>query len=408
MRFLIVTQYYWPEFFVINKLTQKLFDLGHEVTVITGKPNYPEGKIYEGYSSSGIMTESYGDVEIIRIPLRPRGRGVVNLVLNYLSFVVSGILYIPRILKNRKFDVVLVYAPSPITSAIPAIWLNRKLKAHVAIWVQDLWPQSLKATGYITNKFLLKIIGWLVRWIYDHVDTLLAQSHAFKMKLEEYVNENKVIYYPNSIESQNLSVSQPELPQEIKDTFNLGFNIVFTGNIGNAQSIPTLLETAAKLQDTDCRFIFIGNGSLFEWAKDKVKELGLSNTVFLGRMDNNFMRSIYQLSDALILSLTANEIFSYTIPGKLQAYLAAGRPVIASINGEAGQIIREAGAGLVCTAEDSKLLAQSIREFRSLSQTNRDAMGVAGKDYFNKHFNLDVMALQLVTILKERTGVIQE
>jgi len=404
MRLLIVTQYFWPEFFLINKLSQKFCNLGHDVTVVTGKPNYPEGEIFEGYISSGVTHESYGPVDVIRLPLRPRKKGFVNLVFNYLSFVVSGLYHIPRLLEGKEFDIILVFAPSPITAAIPAIWFNRKKKFYSAIWVQDLWPESLVATGHIKNRITLKIIRLLVGWIYKNVDILLAQSHSFKKSLTEYVDKKKVIFYPNSVENPDNIKEHSALPLDIEEIFKSGFKIVFTGNIGSAQSIPTLLQSAFDLRDTDCRFIFIGSGSLVDWAHKKVNDLNLTNVFFLGRMENKYMNSIYRLSDALLLSLTANEIFSYTIPGKLQAYLASGRPVIASINGEAADVINDAGAGVVSPAENSKLLSQAIRNFRSLSKSERDLMGLAGKEYFDKHFDMDVMVKRLETIFNEKIG----
>jgi len=404
MKFLIVTQYFWPEFFLINNFSKKLCGLGHSVTVITGKPNYPEGKLFEGYKSSGILRESYGCVDVIRLPLRPRKKGAINLVLNYLSFIFSGIRHMSRLLKGKEFDVVLVFAPSPILQAIPAIWYNRKYKAHIAIWVQDLWPQSLVATGYVKNKYILKIIRKIVAWIYDRVDTLLAQSHAFEKSLEEFVDKKKIVFYPNSIENPDKLNLSSKLPNDVKNIFKTGFNIVFTGNIGSAQSIFTLLQSASKLQNTDCRFIFIGSGSLLKSSKDFVEKNEITNIVFLGRMENTLMSEIYELSDALLMSLTANEIFSYTIPGKLQAYMAAGRPIIASINGEASDIIKTSGAGVVAQAEDSELLTRVIREFLTLPQSARDAMGVSAKKYFYQNFNISIMVKKLVAILEKRIG----
>ena len=406
MKILIVSQYFWPEFFPINKLSTKLCDLGHEITVVTGKPNYPEGIIHDGYTSSGVINESYGAVEVIRLPLRPRYEGALNLMLNYLSFVVSGIKYISSVLKERDFDVIFVYAPSPITTAIPAIWCNRKLRTHLSIWVQDIWPQSLEATGYVKNRFILNRVKNLVKWIYKKADTLLVPSHSFQIGLEEIADTHKIIYYPNSIEDPASSAPKNKLPEDIRKIFESGFNIVFAGNIGKAQSIPTLLQAAFELQDTDCRFVFVGNGSMLDWAKNKSLELGLSNTVFIGRIENDLMSSIYELSDALLLSLTGKEIFSYTIPGKLQAYLAAGKPVVASVNGEAGTVIKQAAAGVVFPAEDSKSLARGIREFRALSQSVRDEMGVSGRQYFKQHFDVDIMATKLIEIFEARAGIV--
>ena len=148
MKLLIVTQYYWPEFFLINRLSQKLYESGHQVTVITGKPNYPEGVIYHGYKAMGVQREDYEGVEVIRIPLMPRRKGAFGLILNYVSFVLSGMWYMPRLLKGRQFDAILVYAPSPITTTIPAIFMKRKLGAHLALWVQDLWLHGVEANEF--------------------------------------------------------------------------------------------------------------------------------------------------------------------------------------------------------------------------------------------------------------------
>ena len=196
MRILLVTQYFWPESFIINQLVTALSKKGHHLVVLTGKPNYPEGEVYPGYQKYGVQHEMMGDIQVIRVPLRPRkSANAIALILNYFSFIWSGLIRFPFLVKNQQFDEILVFAPSPITSAIPAILLKYLKGAHLTIWVQDLWPESLFATGFIKNKFVLKSVGFLVKFIYAAADTLLVQSKAFiNMACENLKNSN---FYDN-------------------------------------------------------------------------------------------------------------------------------------------------------------------------------------------------------------------
>ena len=204
MRILFVTQYFWPESFIINQLVTALSEKGHDLVILTGKPNYPEGEVYPGYQKYGVQHEMMGDIQVIRVPLRPRkSANAIALILNYLSFVWSGSIRFPFLVKNKKFDEILVFAPSPITSAIPAILLKYLKGAHLTIWVQDLWPESLSATGFIKNKFVLKSVGFLVKCIYASADTLLVQSKAFITPVSTLSNKDKIVYFPNTM---NLSL----------------------------------------------------------------------------------------------------------------------------------------------------------------------------------------------------------
>ena len=180
MRILIVSQYFWPEVFIINALIQTLESQGLTIKVLTGKPNYPGGEIFEGYTQKGIQQELFDNTApIFRVPLRPRkAGGAKNLFLNYWSFIWNGLRFFPSAVKNEHYDAILVFAPSPITMAIPAIYLKWKLKTHLAVWVQDLWPESLVATGMINNKIALKMVRYMVKGIYACSDTLLVQSQA--------------------------------------------------------------------------------------------------------------------------------------------------------------------------------------------------------------------------------------
>ncbi|WIX01059.1 glycosyltransferase family 4 protein [Pseudomonas sp. AR5] len=408
MRILLLSQYFWPETFIINDLVKKLVAGGHEITVATGKPNYPSGQVFEGYKASGIQTERFvGGVDVIRVPLWPRGRGgAKNLILNYLSFVVSGLFLLPWLLRGRKFDSIVVFAMSPITQVIPAIPLKWLKRAHLAAWIQDLWPESLAATGFVRNPQALRMVGWVVRGIYACCDTLLLQSHAFFAPVARYACRSKLVYYPNSIAVPVERTVAPEVPAQLIEELKGNFCVVFAGNIGVAQSIETAVEAAELLcQHPALRIVLVGSGSRLEWVKERKVSLGLDNLILAGRFSMEAMPQIFEHSSALLVSLRDEEIFSYTIPSKVQAYLAAGKPIIASLRGEGARVIEEAGAGITCEPESANALVESILALMSLSPAERQKMGSAGQSYFNEHFDMDRQTERLVEILASRADI---
>lgn len=406
MNIFLVSQYFWPESFIINDLVKTLVDQGHSISVFTGKPNYPNGIIFPQYTQSTCMNEQYiPGVDIFRAPLRPRGtKGAKNLLLNYWSFIFNGIKYFPNAVKNKPVDVILFYGPSPITSAIPAILLKWKTKAHLALWVQDLWPESLKATGYVKNNYLLAMIRFLVRWIYFFADTLLVQSRGFIPQVKRLAQENKIIYYPNSFP---LNLSEPSsenlLPNELKETLEQYNCFVFAGNLGTAQALDILIDAVKLLSHlTKFRLIIVGSGSQSAHIKKRVVDEKISQVILAGRYPLNMMPYIFKHASALIVSLVNEEIFSYTIPSKIQAYLAAGRPIIAALNGEGAQIINDACAGLTCPAEDVHGLKNCIEKIYHMEPSQREELGQFGRNYFIKNFEMSTQAKRLIDILKER------
>lgn len=404
MRLLVVSQYFWPEPFIINDLTRMLRDQGHTVVVATGKPNYPEGKVYDGYRTIGIQKETYdGNIEVFRVPLRPRGKGgAFNLVLNYLSFIFSGLLFFPFLLKKYSFDAIFVFAGSPNVSlpALPIKWLK---KAHLAIWVQDLWPESLKATGLIRSKVLLKLVELLVRGIYSIADTILVQSLAFKAPVSCYARQEKVIYYPNSLDVSEVPHEKTPLPTELLNTLKTHFCAVFAGNIGTAQAVETLVNAALYLNDfSNIKIVLVGSGSMSEWVREEKAKLGLNNLILPGRFPMNLMPELYRHAACLVVTLKDEEIFSYTVPCKVQSYLAAGKPIIAALNGEGARVVSEAGAGLTCPAEDALALSHCIKSLYFMPESERNRFGIAGKRYFLEHFEMRRQASHLVEILEER------
>lgn len=395
MKVLIVTQYFWPESFRINELAQSLAKRGIDVEVLTGKPNYPEGSIYPGYSSLGCQQEFWSGLKIHRIPLVARGKGAVRLALNYLSFVVSGLLLAPWILRKKRYDVIFVYAPSPILQALPAIFIGWLKRCGVIVWVQDLWPESLDATGYVHNPRILRWVASVVRFIYRHTDLLLVQSRAFEPKVAELAPKKTIVYFPNSVDptfAQPFSGHLPVIPQ-----FDNVFSVMFAGNIGVGQAVEGIVEAAVLLRDNiNICFIVFGHGSRFEWMQEEIRKRGLTNIHLLGRYPVETMPGFMQKASALLVTLADRPIFSATVPSKVQAYMAAGRPIIACLNGEGARLVREAQAGLLSCAEDAAGLAESILYLYKMTDDERAQMGENGRRYFKDHFDQDILTDQLI------------
>lgn len=403
MKILVVSQYFWPESFIINDIVRTLDEQGHEVVVATGKPNYPDGDIFEGYTAGGIQRERYlGRIDVIRVPLWPRGAGgAKNLVLNYLSFVVAGLFYLPWLLRKREFDAILVFAPSPVLQAIPAIPLKWIKRAKLALWVQDLWPESLAATGFVRNQHVLQVVGWLVKGIYRCCDKLLVQSEAFFIPVARYAAKEKIHYFPNSIRDERAANEASCVPDELSELLANHFCIVFAGNLGTAQSLETVVRVAHELRgEPSLRFLLVGSGSRLAWLESEKRSLGLDNLILPGRFPMQAMPLIFEYSSALLVTLSDRDIFAQTIPSKIQAYLAAGKPILASLNGEGARVVAEAGAGLVSPAEQVSALVENIRQLQSMSPWQRTQMGRAGREYFDNNFEMRSQVERLIKMLQ--------
>jgi len=399
MKLLIFTQYFWPETFGINALARKLRDSGVEVTVMTGKPNYPEGTVFVGHSAWGTAREAYDSIEVLRLPLFPRGnQSPLRLLLNYLSFIVAGTVIGPWLLRGRSFDAVFVYAPSPLLQALPAIWLARLKRAPMVLWVQDLWPESLSATGFIKNQRALDLVACMVRFVYRHTDRVLVPSEAFRAPILAMTQGAADIhYYPNAWVEEPVSDTPADVEALAGDIAS-GFSVVFAGNLGTAQSLDTILEAAERLQKTGshARLFLIGSGSLSLWLNDEVQRRNLRNVVLPGRFAPAAMSRLYESASALLVSLRDAPIFAYTVPSKLQGYLAAGRPVIASLNGEGARVVKEAEAGVVCAAGDARALAEAVQFLAGMDDRSRAEMGENARRYALAHFTLDRLTSDLV------------
>lgn len=396
MKILVVTQYFWPEQFRINDLCEELANRGHEVTVYTGLPNYPEGKFYSGYSFKGPYNEKFGKIKVIRSPLIPRGKNKsLQLALNYVSFFLWASILAPFKIKGG-YDRIFVYEPSPITVAIPGIFLKYFKRIPMILWVTDLWPESLEATGVVKNQFLLKLVGIMVKWIYKNTDKILITSKGFRPNLLAMgVPESKIKYWPQWAEAffnngSHHDYEDSRLPLS-------GFKIIFAGNIGSSQDFPTLINAAELLKDnTNIHFIILGDGLMRGWAENEVKVRGLKNNFhFLGKKPVESMPFYFSHADALLVSLTNSKLFSITVPSKVQSYLASGKPIIASLNGEGASIIKDWKAGLTAPATNPEALAAQIKTMSEMSKIDLEEMGANAKACYLSEFERDKLISEL-------------
>ncbi len=356
--------------------------------VLTGKPNYPDGKIFPRYQTWGINKESWYQSTIYRVPLISRGnKNKYRLVANYLSFVFFGTVLSPILLRGKKYDAVFVAGVSPIIQALPGLFLSCIKKCPLILWVQDLWPESLEATGYVKNRYVLAIVGRLVSWIYKHTDKILVQSRAFIQPVENIsMRQSPVLYYPNSVDDSFYNSCTTEVPYI--SGLDRNFSILFAGNIGTAQSVETILESAVILKNyLDISFVVMGSGSKLEWLNKKIKELKLTNISTPGRFPIEMMPSFMQKASALLVTLTDRSIFAMTVPNKVQAYMASGKPILACINGEGAKVVTEAGAGISVEAENAPSLAGAILKIYNMSNEERNKFGENGRAYYKLHYD---------------------
>jgi len=411
MRILIISQYFWPESFRINDLALGLMERGNEIMVLTGVPNYPSGRFFPGYNFLSPAKEVYMGIRVARVPVLPRGKGQGwRLLLNYLSFVISACLLGPLRCRG-EFDAIFVFQPSPVTVGLPAVLFRWLKKVPMLFWVQDLWPESLSATGAVRSRQILSWVRRLVRFIYRRSDRILIQSRRFESHVIGVgAAAERVLYLPNWAEAMYRFVMVEPEAQE-RSELPHGFRIVFAGNIGAAQSFETILAAAQQLKDyTDIHWVILGDGHRRSWLEQQLIVLGLQEHVhLLGQRPIEAMPRYFALGDALLVTLRNDPIFSLTIPSKIQSYLACGKPIVAALDGEGARVIRESGAGIVAAAEDAQALAQAVLNLYRMSPAERCRMGKHGEAYFKANFDramlIDKLENWIVDVKKERACV---
>ena len=387
MRVLIVSQYFWPENFRVNDLVKELVTRGHQVTVLTGVPNYPSGRLFANFREKPEAFSIFEGAQVIRAPMLLRGSGGLRLLLNYLSFVVGATVWGSWRLRGVSADVVFVFEPSPVTVGLPAVFIGKMKRAPVVFWVLDLWPETLAAIGVVRSPFVLGWVGHLVRFIYDRCALVLGQSQGFLVSISQYCSDKrKIRYFPSWAEdvfTEEVVVPAVEVPARTGT-----FNVMFAGNVGEAQDMPAVLDAAERLGHCDeIRWLIVGEGRKSEWMRGEIQRRGLQDKVLLlGSFPVERMPSFYAHADALLVSLKRNPVFSMTIPGKVQSYLMSGVPLVGMLDGEGAAVIRDAKAGLTCSAGDSAGLAQAVQQMAAMTKEQRRQWGENGRLYAEKEF----------------------
>ena len=406
MRILVVSQYFWPENFRVNDLVKEWVQRGHEITVLTGIPNYPAGKVFDAYQKQPSAFSEYEGAEVVRVPMLPRGTGGLRLMLNYLSFVLGACIFGPWLLRNKPADVIFVFEPSPVTVGLPAVLLGKMKNAPVVFWALDLWPETLAAIGVIRSPRVLGWVGHMVRFIYNRCTLVLGQSSGFLGSIAKYCDDKtKIRYFPSWAEDVYKEAGVQPAP-EVSEWAD-GFTVVFAGNIGEAQDMPAVLDAAERLKDiASIRWIIVGDGRKSDWLRSEVARRGLDEQVLLpGRFQVERMPSFYAHADALLVSLKRDPVFRMTIPGKVQSYLMAGIPLLGLLDGEGAAVIREANAGLTCDAGDSSGLAQAVLTLTAMPPEKRKQMGLNGRKYAQQEFGRAHLMDRLEALMAEAVAI---
>ncbi|MCQ4035392.1 glycosyltransferase family 4 protein [Kaistella montana] len=400
MKILIVTQYYFPENFKSNDLSFELAKRGYDVTVLTGIPNYPEGKIFEGYGFFNKRKETIQNVKVIRSLLLPRGNGGgLRLFLNYYSFAFFASVKAFFLGFKNKYDAVIVHEPSPITQFYPALLLKKIWQTPVYFWVMDLWPESLAIAGGVKNKWILKYYENVVTNFYHHSAKILITSKGFRKSINEKGDfDSKITYFPNwaedSISEGDKTYPIPNLPE--------GFRVMFAGNIGEAQDLDNIMKAVAELKEySNIKFILVGDGRKMPFVKDFIEENQLHGTVHIaGRFPVEVMASFFDKADVMLVTLKDDPIFNLTVPAKVQAYMSASKPIITMLNGEGADNIAEAKCGFSVDAGDYQGLAKTILEASKTPKSELEKMGRNSRKFYEENFRMSECITNLEQILK--------
>jgi lipopolysaccharide/colanic/teichoic acid biosynthesis glycosyltransferase len=392
MRILLLTQWFDPEpTFKGLLFAKQLQAMGHQVQVLTGFPNYPGGKVYPGYRIRWFQREIVEGVEVLRAPLFPsHDQSGFKRALNYLSFWLSSTLV--GMLIARKADVIYAYHP-PLTTGVAAACIGAARGTPFVVDIQDLWPDTLSATGMLSHPRLLHLIERLCQWVYRQAAHVTVLSPGFKTRLEERgVLPEKITVVPNWADE-----AQIRLEHRPEDAQNFGmtgrFNVVFAGTMGKAQALEAVLEAARLLpSDSSVQFVLVGGGIDVENLEAKRYALGLTNVRFLPRMPPSEIGRVLGLADALLVHLKDDPLFAITIPSKTQAYLHAGKPVIMAVRGDAATLVEDACAGVTVSPENPEALAAAVQELTRTPQSQLEDMGARGQAYYRQYLSLEVGA----------------
>lgn len=382
MKILIISQYFYPESFRVNTLAKELVRRGHSVTVLTGYPQYPYGEIYDGYGYDIPYDKEWNGVNIQRLKVKPRGHNALGLLSNCVTFVTEGNKWVKKC--DEKFDIVYVFEVSPVTVGLPAVKYRKKFGSPMLFNVQDLWPENVIEVLGINNKLIIGVINKIVDKIYNNSDRILCSSNGFVKNIEgRGVSSERLVFWPQFCETPDYD--RLEKPECFDENY---FNVVFTGNIGFAQGLDLLVNTAELMRDKAVKFYIVGDGRAKEELSELVIDMKLSDKIFfVGKVSEHEANCYVKFSDCAYLSFSDSKLFDLTIPAKLQTYLACGAVVLGAAGGESADIIKNAECGLVALKNPSDV-AEKIEVLMNMSDENRNEFKKNSLAYFNSNFKM--------------------
>lgn len=406
LHILVVSQYFYPETFRINDMAEEWVKRGYKVTVLTGIPNYPMGKFFDGYGYHSRRREQWNGIEIIRIPLIPRGSinhkilSAMGMVGNYFSFVVSGWWW--QAVNDIRTDIVFTYEVSPMTQALVGVWYAKKHHIPHFLYVQDLWPENVEAVAGIKSRAVIMLINRMVDYIYKNTDRIFVTSRSFVdavVNRKVKVARNKVHYWPQYAEEFYRPLVREDVRKAAEKDSPVwlipdddSFKIAFTGNIGTAQGLDILPKAAEKLKEKDrekeIRFVIVGDGRYLETFEKEIRKRKVEELfIMIPRQGAEEIPKLLACCDAAFLSFSDRELWEKTIPAKLQSYMACSMPIIAAVKGETERVIREADCGVCVPIGDVEELVKKIKELVNMSLEERKELGKNGREYCEKYFD---------------------
>lgn len=367
--------------------------------VITGFPNYPGGKVYAGYKIKAYQKDIIDGVVIHRVPLYPSHDGsALKRIFNYVSFAGSSLLC--GLFKVNKPDVIYSYHP-PLTTSLSALFIGMFRRVPFITDIQDLWPDTLAATGMLTNSTALAIVDKFCQFVYRRAAKIVVLSPGFKVRLvAKGIPESKIEVIYNWCDESSLIHS---LETQISLPSNGNLNIVFAGNLGFAQGLPAIVGAAhlLSLHNVRANFVLIGDGVAKAAAQQQAAKLQLDNVFFLPRVTMQEVGSLLKAADALLVHLTDDELFSITIPSRTQAYLAVGKPIVMGVDGDAAQLIKASKAGVCCKANSAESLAQAVQQLLALNADERQQMAINAQAFYSKHLSLACGVKKFISVFEE-------
>jgi len=388
VRIMLLTQWFEPEPALKGvSFARELIKQGFEVEVVTGFPNYPEGKLYPGYKMRFIQREIIEGVNVTRLPLYPSHDGsALNRIANYTSFGFTSFIYG---LFAKRPNVIYAYHP-PLTTSITAMLLRFFRRIPIVIDIHDMWPDTLLATGMLNNKNLLRVIGWVCNFVYKHADRITVISPGFKhLLIERGVSAEKIQVIYNWCNEDTLSASQASCPKDFET--DTTFRVMFAGNMGQAQGLDAIVDVAEKLQSlrSDVSLVLLGAGIAMEKIKRKIEEKNLSNVRCIPQVPMNEVGAFLNAADVLLVHLKDDPLFRITIPSKTQAYMAIGKPVLMAVRGDAADLVREADCGMTAIPEDVESITQAILKLADMSEAERNSMAAKGRAFYFSNLSLE-------------------